>query len=223
MLESLSILNIEGDLHVVITLAGMIGVGKTTYTKLLAEELDSRPIYESVDDNPMLDLYYEDPKKYGFAFQIHSLNTRFKNIKTAFENDKDVLDRSIYEDEIFTRLNVKEGNISEQEYQIYVDLVQNMMEETSNFYKKAPDLMIYLRAPFDHILKNIEKRGRSFEQVDTHPELLDYYRNLYDMYDGWFEEYHHGPKLSIDVEVYDVLENKDDWNTVYHIIKENLN
>ena len=106
---------------IVIILAGMIGVGKTTYTYRLAEELGTQPFFEPVEENPILDKYYEDPDKYGFALQIYFLNKRFKMIKAAYYDDNNILDRSIYEDALFTYINTLKGSISEQEYNIYLD------------------------------------------------------------------------------------------------------
>ena len=106
-----------------IILAGMIGVGKTTYTSLLAKELGTTAFFEPVDNNPILDKYYEDPEKYGFALQIYFLNKRFKAIKKAYYTDNNVLDRSIYEDALFTYINTLQGSISEQEYKIYLESV----------------------------------------------------------------------------------------------------
>lgn len=97
-----------------IILAGMIGVGKTTYTSLLAKELGTIAFFEPVDNNPILDKYYEDPEKYGFALQIYFLNKRFKSIKEAYEADNNVLDRSIYEDALFTYINTLQGSISDR-------------------------------------------------------------------------------------------------------------
>lgn len=139
-----------------IILAGMIGVGKTTYTYRLAEELGTQPFFEPVEENPILDKYYEDPDKYGFALQIYFLNKRFKMIKAAYHDDNNILDRSIYEDALFTYINTLKGSISEQEYDIYLELLDNMMEEIQGLPKKAPDLLIYLDGSFDHIMNNIK-------------------------------------------------------------------
>ena len=88
-----------------IILAGMIGVGKTTYTSLLAQELGTTAFFEPVENNPILDKYYEDPEKYGFALQIYFLNKRFAAIKKAYKADNNVLDRSIYEDALLLLLS----------------------------------------------------------------------------------------------------------------------
>lgn len=213
---------IRKAIEIVIVMAGMIGAGKTTYTTKIAGELQTEPFYEAVDENPILNKYYEDPGKYGFALQIYFLNKRFKSIKEAFFDQNNVLDRSIYEDALFTKINVENGNISEEEYQIYLELLNNMMEELSTLPKKAPDLMIYLDASFDHILSNIQKRGRSFEQPTKENGLLDYYRQLHTAYGDWFEQYNYGPKLKIDADRYDVTQRAD-WQDVFAQIQTKLN
>lgn len=204
-----------------IVMAGMIGAGKTTYTTRIAEALGTQPFYEAVDENPILSKYYEDPDKYGFALQIYFLNKRFKSIKDAFFDQNNVLDRSIYEDALFTKINVENGNISQEEYQLYLELLANMMEELETLPKKAPDLMIYLEADFDHIMKNIRKRGRVYEQPSSDNGLLDYYRQLYTAYGKWFDGYDHGPKLKINASKYDVTQSAD-WTEVFTQIQRKL-
>lgn len=193
----------------VIVFAGMIGVGKTTWTEKLSEYLGTQPFYESVDDNPILDKFYDDPKRWAFPLQIFFLNKRFDAIKQALSDDNNVLDRSIYEDALFTKINYEQGNMSKEEYDLYVELLDNMMEELEGMPKKSPDLLIYLTGDFDLILERIKHRGRDFEQWDDDPELLEYYRTLYDAYDEWYEEYDKSPKVKIDVGEVDVLNGKD--------------
>lgn len=123
----------------------MIGAGKTTYTKYISEHFGSEAFYESVDDNPCFERFYEDKEKMGFALQIHFLNTRFRSIKDAFRHQNNVLDRSIYEDALFTKINNEQGNIRDEEMNIYLSLLDNMMEELEGMPKKAPDLLIHLQ------------------------------------------------------------------------------
>lgn len=206
---------------IVIVLAGMIGVGKTTYTTRIAESLHTQPFFEAVDDNPILTKYYENPEKYGFALQIYFLNKRFKSIKESFSNQNNVLDRSIYEDALFTKINVDNGNISQEEYQLYLELLDNMMEEIDNLPKKAPDLLIYLDADFDHILQNIAKRGRTFEQPNEKNDLISYYKQLHQAYGSWFGQYNYGPKLRIDAQKYDVTKEAE-WQQAFQLIQAEL-
>ena len=199
----------------------MIGVGKTTYTYRLAEELGTQPFFEPVEENPILDKYYEDPERYGFALQIYFLNKRFKMIKEAYHDDNNILDRSIYEDALFTYINTLTGSISEQEYNIYLELLDNMMEEIQKKKKKAPDLLIYLDGSFDHIMNNIKKRGRSYEQPNEENGLLDYYQLLYKHYHDWYDQYDYSPKMKISTDQLDIS-NPEDWNQVYKEIQQQM-
>lgn len=184
----------------VIVLAGMIGAGKSTYTTLISNKLNSKAFYEHVDDNAILEKFYDDPKRWAFSLQIFFLNTRFRSIKEALVHRHNVLDRSIYEDALFTRINYEQGNMSEAEMTLYTDLLENMMEEIDGMPKKGPDLLIYLRGSLDTHLERIRKRGRPFEQIEGNHELLEYYKSLHSRYDGWFAEYDKSPTLVIDID-----------------------
>lgn len=190
----------------VIITAGMIGVGKTTLSAKIAEHLNSKPFFEPVGDNPVLPLYYKDPKQYGFLLQIYFLNKRFAMIKQALADDNNVLDRSIYEDALFTRENNAEGNISDTELSVYLTLLDNMMTELNDLPKKAPDLLVYASSDFDTILYRIKKRGRDYEQFDGNPELESYYKKIWTAYQEWFENYDISPKIKIDLQKYDLEE-----------------
>lgn len=193
----------------VIVLAGMIGVGKTTWTTEIAKYLETEAFYESVDDNPILNKFYDDRKKWAFSLQIFFLNKRFKAIKEALTHDNNVLDRSIYEDALFTKINYEQGNISKEEYELYLELLDNMMEELKGMPKKAPDILIYLTCSFETILAHIKKRNRDCEQWDNDPELLEYYRTLYNSYDEWYKQYDKSPKIEINVDNVDILDNPE--------------
>lgn len=205
----------------VIITAGMIGVGKTTLTEMLAKHLDSKPFFEPVEENPILERYYEDPKRFGFDLQIYFLNQRFKMIKKALADDNNVLDRSIYEDALFTLENYSQGNMLKEEYDIYLDLLDNMMGEINDGAKKRPDLLVFLDADFDTILSRIQKRGRVFEQLDVNPELRDYYHRIWSRYRNWFDEYDISPKMRVDLTQYD-LSNKEDQKIVLKQIDEKI-
>ncbi len=110
-----------------IVLSGTIGAGKTSLTTLLAEHLGSQAYYESVDDNPVLPLFYENPKKYGFLLQNYFLNKRIENIKDAQGNPLNIIDRSIYEDLLLFQLNADLERTTQTEVDIYGDLLSNMM------------------------------------------------------------------------------------------------
>lgn len=202
--------------------AGMIGVGKSTYTELIARKLGSKAFYESVEDNEILELFYDDPERWAFSLQIHFLNTRFKSIKAALTDADNVLDRSIYEDALFTYINHLQGNITSEEMSIYNSLLENMMEELQDMPKKSPDLLVYLTGSFSTILHRIALRGRDFEQVDNDPELLEYYRTLYDNYHQWYEDYDKSAKILINVDDFDVLGSLHDQDRVMKIITDEL-
>lgn len=211
----------KGENDAVIVLAGMIGSGKSTYTAFISEALGSEAFYESVDDNRILEKFYEDPKRWAFSLQIYFLNTRFRSIKSAFRHKNNVLDRSIYEDALFTRINYEEGNMSEPEMDTYLDLLDNMMEELDSMPKKSPDLLIYLRGSLDTVLERIEKRGRDYEQIEKNAGLLDYYKHLHGQYDSWFEAYDKSATLTIDIDHYD-LEKPEHAEAILTIVKQRL-
>ncbi|MBM7544455.1 deoxynucleoside kinase [Periweissella beninensis] len=205
----------------VIITAGMIGVGKTTLTGLIAEHFGTQAFYEPVGENPVLPLFYKDPKQYAFLLQIYFLNKRFGMIKAALADDNNVLDRSIYEDALFTKENNKEGNISDTELDVYMTLLDNMMNELQKLPKKAPDLMVYAETDFDTILYRIRKRGRDYEQFDNNQELRAYYFKMWSAYKAWFDNYDVSPKLKIDLQKYD-LEQVENQQAVLAIIDQEL-
>ena len=130
-----------------IVLSGTIGAGKTSLTTMLAEHLGSEAFYESVDDNPILPLFYENPQKYAFLLQNYFLNKRLDNIKDAQGNKLNVIDRSIFEDLLLFKLNADLDRATQTEVQIYGDLLDNMMEQvdfSDDAIVKTPDLLIYI-------------------------------------------------------------------------------
>ncbi|TPR14476.1 deoxynucleoside kinase [Apilactobacillus micheneri] len=206
-----------------LVLAGTIGAGKTSLTRLLSEHLDSTGYYESVDDNEILPLFYKDPKRYAFLLQIYFLNTRFENLEQAQSEKLSVMDRSIYEDSLMFRLNADMNRATETEADIYDSLLENMMEEIPNSsLQKNPDLLIHINISFDTMLKRIKKRGRSFEQVDNDPGLYDYYQDLNDRYNNFYKNYDQSPKIQIDGDKYDFIENENDRKKVLQQIDNKL-
>ncbi|MGY3742035.1 deoxynucleoside kinase [Leuconostoc inhae] len=193
----------------VIITAGMIGVGKTTLTGLIAEHFGTQAFYEPVGDNPVLPLYYSDPKQYGFLLQIYFLNRRFDMIKKALADDNNVLDRSIYEDALFTSENHKDGNITDAEMNVYTQLLDNMMAELQKLPKKAPDLLVYAETDFETILYRIKKRGRDYEQFDDNDALRQYYFRMWSAYRDWFDSYDASPKIKIDLQTFDLEQEKN--------------
>ncbi len=205
----------------VIITAGMIGVGKTTLTGKIAEHLNTQAFFEPVGENPVLPLYYKNPKQYGFLLQIYFLNKRFSMIKQALSDDNNVLDRSIYEDALFTKENNAEGNISDTELAVYLQLLDNMMQDLNHLPKKAPDLMVYSETTFETILYRIKKRGRDYEQIDHNPELKDYYYKMWSAYKDWYWEYDASPKMKIDLDRYN-LDDPKNVEIVLGMIDERL-
>ena len=210
----------------VITIGAMIGAGKSSLAKIIGEHFGTEVFYESVDDNPILPLFYTasdeeiQTKRYPFLLQLWFLNTRFKSIKAAFKDDNNVLDRSIYEDWYFAKVNMELGRISELEFQIYESLLENMMEELDDLPKKSPDLMIYLTGSFETILERINKRGRGYELDKS---LVDYYRKLWEGYDEWVANHYKASEvLTINIDVYDYVNNEDDKKAVLELIENKL-
>ena len=210
----------------VIVVGGMIGLGKSSVAEVLGKHFDSEVFYESVDNNPILPLFYSETeeeiaaKRYPFLLQLYFLNTRFKSIKDALINDKNVLDRSIYEDWYFAKKNMELGRISELEMSIYEELLNNMMPELDSLPKKAPDLMVYLKGSFDTVMKRIKLRGRDFELDDS---LIDYYKFLWEGYDEWVQnKYNASQVLIIDMDVFDVVNSEDDREKLIELVEEKL-
>ncbi|AAK04593.1 AAA family ATPase [Lactococcus lactis subsp. cremoris] len=207
----------------VLVLAGTIGAGKSSLTEMLAEELKTQAFYESVDDNKVLPLFYENPQKYAFLLQIYFLNKRFDSIKRALSDNNNVLDRSIYEDSLLFHLNADLGRADETEVEVYDDLLNNMLEEIDSLsFKKRPDLLIHVKVSFDKMLERIKKRGRQFEQLEYDPSLYDYYKELNSRYDTWFEDFDICPKIQIGGDKYDFVEDEQSKIHVLQQIKEKL-
>lgn len=204
-----------------ITLSGVIGSGKTSLTRLLARELGTKAFYEPVADNPVLPLFYKgneiaEKKRqagdkdatnpYAYLLQTFFLNRRFKMIKQAMQDDNNILDRSIYEDAIFMKMNTDLGNATQIEYDVYRSLLDNMMEELPYAaHKKKPDLMVYIKVSYDTMLKHIKQRGRKFEQVEQGPSLVVYYKNLLKYYADWIADYDVSPVYIVDADKYDFV------------------
>ncbi|WP_438762694.1 deoxynucleoside kinase [Enterococcus sp. AZ194] len=207
----------------VIVLAGTIGAGKSSLTKMMAEHLNSQAFYESIDDNEVLPLFYANPEQYAFLLQIYFLNKRFESIKQALVDDNNILDRSIYEDSLLFHLNADLGRATETEVKVYDELLANMMEELPfAAQKKHPDLLVHIRVSFETMLKRIEKRGRDYEQLAADPTLYDYYKELNKRYDRWYEEYNESPKIQIDGDRHNFVDDAKAKEYVLQLIDEKL-
>lgn len=209
-----------------ITIGAMIGAGKTSLAELVANHFNSEVFYESVDDNPILPLFYTaseeeiQTKRYPFLLQLWFLNTRFKSIKEALIKDNNVLDRSIYEDWYFAKVNKDLGRISDLEFSLYEDLLNNMLEELEELPKKSPDLMIYLSGSFETILERIKKRGREYELDEA---LASYYYTLWEGYDNWIKQHYKASDvLIINIDEIDYMNNEEHKQQVLSMIEQKL-
>jgi len=205
-----------------IVLAGVIGAGKSSLTSILAEHLGSQAFYEGVEENPILPLYYQDMKRYTFLLNVYLLNTRLSQINKAVQIPNSVIDRSIYEDKLFFKMNTDAGTADKTEYDIYSSLVDNMLEDIPNTPSKKPELLIYISVPYDVMLKRIKKRGREYEQITTDPTLADYYQRLIKYYHSWYKKYDMSPKIKIDGGKYDFIANEEDKKAVLKQIDNKL-
>ena len=209
-----------------LVVGGMIGLGKSSVAKILGEHFNSEVFYESVDDNPLLPLFYSESeeeiqrKRYPFLLQLYFLNTRFKSIKEALINDNNILDRSIYEDWYFAKKNMELGRISELEMNIYENLLNNMMEELESLPKKAPDIMIYLKGSFETVINRINLRGRDFEVDDS---LKEYYQFLWRDYDNWVNNHYKASQvLIVDMDNMDVVNSEEDKDKLIKMVEDKL-
>ncbi len=189
-------------MHIVI--AGNIGSGKTTLTKMLAKHYGWDLRLESVTYNPYLEDYYQDMNRWALNLEVYFLKERFRDLLEIREDTKPIIqDRSIYEGVyIFTANNHDMGNMSDRDFDTYMGLFKSMM-----MVVKEPDLMVYLKASVPHLVDNIHKRGRDYEQNMR----LDYLKNLNDRYDKFFQKQYKGRKITIDVESLDFLHSKEDF------------
>lgn len=198
-----------------IVLAGNVGAGKSTFTKVLSEKLDFTPYYESVNDNPFLEDFYKDQKKWSYHLQTFFLFHRFNSIKQIIDSeDNAILDRSIYEDaEIFARNLYNNGKMSEREFQTYRQIFYTMLE-----YLKKPDLLIYIKTSVDTIVKRIKKRGRNMEMAVP----VEYWKQLDDLYKDWIKNYNQSKIYVIDGDKIDIVENPGYIDKIVQDISEIL-
>ena len=204
-----------------LVVGGMIGLGKTSVAEILGRHFNSEVFYESVDDNPILPLFYTNKVGGYMKFRLIENGKEINcNIVLTFRDDNNVLDRSIYEDWYFAKVNNELGRISDLEFKVYDGLLNNMMEELEELPKKAPDLMIYLKGSFETVLSRIMKRGRSYE-LDEHLEA--YYHKLWSGYDAWvMKHYKASDVLIIDMDQFDVVGKEEDAQKLIALVEEKL-
>ena len=189
-----------------IAIAGNIGSGKTTLTTMLAKRYGWSPHYEPVDNNPYLEDYYHDMKRWSCNLQIYFLNKRFKDVVEISRSDKTIVqDRTIFEDACIFAPNLHDmGLMSDRDFDNYTDLFNLMISLV-----KLPDLMIYIRSSVPRLIGNIQKRGRSYEQTIR----IDYLKGLNDRYEEWIRNYK-GRLIVVEGDNCDFLNNPRDFGRI---------
>ena len=190
-----------------VAIAGNIGAGKTTLTKLLAKHYKWKPHYESVEENPYLDDFYSEMERWSFNLQIFFLNSRFRQILEIHESGKNIIqDRTIYEDaHIFAPNLHAMGLMTNRDFSNYSSLFELMEKLVS-----PPDLLIYLRANIQTLVGQIHKRGRDYENTIS----IDYLSRLNERYEAWITTYTKGKLLIVDVDNLDIVDNPEDLGSV---------
>ena len=192
-------------MHIVI--AGNIGSGKSTLTRLLAKHYGWKPRYESVDNNPYLEDYYHDIHRWTSNLEVYFLKERFRDmLAIAQSSDTIIQDRSIFEGVyVFMANNYAMGHLSDRDYNTYMELFEQMLSII-----KLPDLMIYLRASVSHLVGNIQKRGRDYEQTMQ----LDYIENLNRRYDDFINNQYKGRVMIVNKDDLDFENRPEDFKQV---------
>jgi deoxyadenosine/deoxycytidine kinase len=198
-----------------VAVAGNIGSGKSSLTKLLSQHYGWKTFYESVDDNPYLADFYGDMNRWSFNLQVYFLSKRFNDHKKIVDGAESVIqDRSIYEDaEIFAKNLHDIGKMDDRDYTNYVELYKVMTQ-----YLRPPDLLVYLDARIDTLLTQIGRRGREYEQSIPR----SYLEQLRDNYTSWIERYRLGPVLIIPSDEVDFVHERGDFNRILLLIEGKL-
>lgn len=192
-------------MHIVI--AGNIGSGKTTLTRMLARHYGWKPAFEAVDHNPYIADYYHDIHRWTFNMEVFYLKERFRTLlDIAKSTDTIIQDRSIFEGvHVFMANNYELGNIDERDYQTFMDIFADMM-----LVVREPELMVYLRASVPHLVENIQKRGRDYEQKMP----IEYLESLNRRYDDFIYQQYRGRKIVINVDNIDFEHNRRDFGDI---------
>jgi deoxyadenosine/deoxycytidine kinase len=199
-----------------IAVAGNIGSGKTTLTELLSKHYKFKSMYEAMDNNPYINSFYEDMRRWSFNLQIYFLNTRFRQILEIRKAGKSVVqDRTIYEDAYIFAPNLHTmGLMTSRDFDNYASLFELMLP-----FLQAPDLLIYLRADIPSLVRQIQTRGREYENSIR----LDYLKSLNERYEQWVSGYDLGKLLIIDVDELDFKNNPEDLGSVIEKVDAQIN
>ncbi|MDT0555869.1 deoxynucleoside kinase [Patiriisocius hiemis] len=198
-----------------VAIAGNIGSGKTTLTRLLAKHYKWKAHFEEVDDNPYLDDFYNQMARWSFNLQIYFLNSRFRQILDIRKSGKDIIqDRTIYEDAYIFAPNLHAmGLMTNRDFENYRSLF-DLMESVT----EGPDLLIYLRSSIPNLVKQIHKRGRDYENSIS----IDYLSRLNERYEAWIHEYNKGNLIILDVDDLDFVDNPEHLGDVINRIDAEL-
>jgi deoxyadenosine/deoxycytidine kinase len=199
-----------------IAVAGNIGSGKTTLTKLLAKHYDWEAQFEAMDDNPYITDFYDDMQRWSFNLQIYFLHTRFSSLIRSNSNPKTVVqDRTIYEDAYIFAPNLHAmGLMSTRDFDTYQALFSNIKSSID-----APDVLIYLRSSIGNLVSQIQTRGREYEDSIR----LDYLKRLNERYEAWISTYKEGKLLIIDVDDIDFENNPEHLGSIISKIDGEIN
>jgi deoxyadenosine/deoxycytidine kinase len=198
-----------------IAVAGNIGSGKSTLTRLLAHHYGWEARYESVEENPYLEDYYRDIHRWSFNLEVFFLKERFRDLLAIEQSKKTIIqDRTIYEGVyVFMQNNKEMGNLSDRDYETYMELFEQMMSVV-----RQPDLLIYLKASVPHLVGNIQLRGREYEQTMQ----LDYLENLNRRYDDFIYNKYQGDVMTVEKDGMDFLNNTKDLAKIIDRIDRQL-
>ena len=198
-----------------ITIAGNIGVGKSTLVRLLAERLNWEPVFEAVEENPYLSDFYQDMSRWSFHSQVFFLSRRLQQHYDLLQRHTAIIqDRSVYEDaEIFARNLAVQGLMSEREWATYYDLYQTLIT-----LLRPPHLIIYLQAGLPVLRRRIQQRGRDYEQAISD----DYLTRLNTLYDDWVTRFTLSPVLTINTNNLDYVKYEDHLDLIWQRIEERL-
>ncbi|MBO4447753.1 MAG: deoxynucleoside kinase [Bacteroidales bacterium] len=197
-----------------IAIAGNIGSGKTTLTKMLASHYGWTPRFESVDFNPYLSDFYQDMERWSFNLQVYFLNKRFKDVVDISRSDEVIIqDRTIYEDARIFAPNLHDmGLMSTRDFENYSDLFDLMMSLVG-----MPDLLIYLRSTIPNLISQIQKRGREYEKSIR----IDYLNGLNEKYENWIADYK-GNLLIVDADKVKFGDRPEDFEQITNMIDAQL-